>query len=118
MADKKDIWLNSAISPRLFGQEGLDDYNEALSKLREAAAVIAPDGRLVTFVTTQRDKFSPIDKLAANLAMSKSIYNERSLTSDPSIGVELAEILTHVKAINNIIDKRKKQRKPYKGGKK
>jgi hypothetical protein len=107
MADKKDIWLNSAVTPRLLGSEYIGDYNDALQELRKVASKMAPEGRLVTFVSSSSEKFRPIEKLAANLAMSKTIYNERSITSNPEIGVELSSIIEHVNAINKIIDKRK-----------
>ena len=39
--------------------------------------------------------------------MSKTIYNERSITTNPEFGIELAEILKLVNELNKIIDKRK-----------
>lgn len=103
----KDIWLNAALSSKLIGSEFTDDYNKAVEELREVASKMAPGGRLVTFISTESDKFRPIEKLAANLAMSKTIYNERSITTNPEFGIELAEILKLVNELNKIIDKRK-----------
>lgn len=108
MADK-NIWLNSALSSKLVGSEFTEDYNKAVENLREVASKMAPGGRLVTFISTESDKFRPIEKLAANLAMSKTIYNERSITTNPEFGIELAEILKLVNDLNKIIDKRKEK---------
>lgn len=105
----KSIWLNSALSSKLVGSEFTEDYNKAVENLREVASKMAPGGRLVTFISTESDKFRPIEKLAANLAMSKTIYNERSITTNPEFGIELAEILKLVNELNKIIDKRKEK---------
>lgn len=107
MNDKNNIWLNSALSSKLVGSEFTEDYNKAVESLREVASKMAPGGRLVTFVSTESDKFRPIEKLAANLAMSKTIYNERSITTNPEISIELAEIIRLCNELNKVIDKRK-----------
>ncbi len=105
--ENNGIWLNAALSSKLIGSEFTDDYNQAIEELRKVASKMAPGGRLVTFVSTEGDKFRPIEKLAANLAMSKTIYNERSITTNPEFSIELAEILKLVNELNKIIDKRK-----------
>lgn len=107
MADKKNIWLNSAVSNRLRGSEFAEEYEEALENLREVASKMAPEGRLVTFLSTDNEKFRPMEKLAANLAMSKKYYNDRSISTNPEIGIELSEIINLTNQINKIIDKRK-----------
>jgi len=115
MADNTErVWLNSSISTRLLGNESLEDYSSKLEELREAATQVAPEGRLVTFLTSKGEKFRPMEKLVANIAISRNLYNERTITSNPEISIELAEIITHVNAINKIIDKRKKLQKPRK----
>jgi hypothetical protein len=117
--EKEEIWLTSAISTKLLGDSAIVDYNVALKALRESAQKAAPGGRLVTFLSNGSDKFRPIDKLASNIALSKTIYNERALTTNPEIGLELSELLVHVNAINKIIDKRReKTKKPFKQVKK
>ena len=107
------IWLNSAVSSRLLSHENLGEYKEALNELRDVANKVAPEGRLVTFLVPKAEKFRPFDKMAANLAMSKTFYNERALTTDPEIGIELAQVLEHVNAINKIMDKRKLKQKTF-----
>jgi hypothetical protein len=115
----EELWLTSAISTKLLGDSAIVDYNVALKALRESAQKAAPGGRLVTFLSNGSDKFRPIDKLASNIALSKTIYNERALTTNPEIGLELSELLVHVNAINKIIDKRReKTKKPFKQVKK
>lgn len=119
MADNNEkIWLSSAISTRLLGSSAIAEYNEALKVLTKVAEKAAPGGRLVAFLSSDNEKFRPIDKLAANIALSKTIYNERAITTNPEIGIELSELLGHINAINKIIDKRKDRSKGPKKTKK
>jgi hypothetical protein len=112
MADNNnEIWLSSAISTRLLGSNAIAEYNEALKTFVKVANKAAPGGRLVTFLSSDSEKFRPIDKLAANIALSKTIYNEKAITTNPEIGIELSELLGHINAINKIIDKRKDRSK-------
>jgi hypothetical protein len=112
MTDNTRVWLNSAISTRLLGNESLDNYSKELEKLREVASQVAPEGRLVTFLASKSEKFRPMEKLVANIAISKTLYNERAITSNPEISIELGELIKHVNEINKIIDKRKAKNKP------
>ena len=112
MAEKKDtrVWLNSVISPMLVAKDGVSEYGDKLQELRTVAETIAPSGRLVCFLSSEKEKFFKYEKLIANLAAMRSIYNEGGFMRDPTLAEEFSEISKHIKAINSIIDKRKSKR--------
>jgi len=103
-----EIWVNFSLSQKLKGKD-TEAFDNKLNALKESASDIAPNGRLVLFLSSEKEKFSPIDKLAANLVLSRKIYNEKSFLRDPSISREFSELAEHINAINKIIDKRKKK---------
>ena len=107
--EENKIWTNSAISEKLTGKEGFTEYKEALTNLSNVASVLAPGGRLIAIISSESEKFRPIEKMAANIALSKRLYNERAITTNPEIGMELARILELTNEFNKIIDSRKKK---------
>jgi len=115
--NKKQVWLNSAVSPMLTGKEELTDYGKKVQELRAVAETLAPAGRLVIFLSSEKEKYFKFEKLVSNLAISKNIYNERGFMADPTLAEEFSAIAEHINAINSIIDKRKqKNNKKRRGG--
>jgi len=107
--ENKKVWLNSTISPMLAGKEELSNYGKKVQELRTVAEEVAPAGRLVIFLSSEKEKYFKFEKLVANLAISKTIYNERGFMKDPTLAEEFSAIAEHISAINNIIDKRKQK---------
>ena len=117
MENNKKVWLTSVVSPKLMGKEELSSYGKKVQELRSVAEEVAPAGRIVLFLTSEKERFNHFDKLILNLAISKDIYNERGFMRDPTLAEEFSKIAEHMRAINNIIDKRKKKHKQNKRGK-
>lgn len=107
--NKSQVWLNSTISPMLSGKEELSAYGNKVQELRAVAEQLAPAGRLVIFLSSDKEKYYKFEKLVSNLSISKSIYNERGFMADPTLAEEFSEIAKHITAINSIIDKRKQK---------
>lgn len=108
MADKK-VWLDSIVSSRLYGKEELSVYGKKVNELKEIAEEIAPDGRLVVYLTTSSEKFKPIDKAVANIASMKKYYNENTIATNPEVAIELSKIIGLLNDANKIIAKRRKK---------
>ena len=107
--NKNRVWLNSSISPTLAAKEELSEYGNKVQELRNTAEKLAPAGRLVVFLSSEKEKYFKFEKLVANLAISKNIYNERGFMTDPTLAEEFSNIAEHITAINSIIDKRKQK---------
>jgi len=108
--NKEGIWFNLSLSPKFIGIE-MDSFLDKIKKLKEAANDLDSSGRLLVFMSSVKDKFSPIDKLASNLILIRKIYNERNFMRDPAIATEFAEIAGHINSINKIIEKRKSKKR-------
>lgn len=106
---ENEIWLKKSLSAKLAGKD-TEVFDKKLEDLKNAATELAPNGLMVVFVSSEKEKFSPIEKLAANLTLMGKIYNERTFMRNPEIANEFAEIASHIKAINNIVDRRKRKR--------
>jgi len=104
------IWFGLSLSPKFIGTE-IDSFLDKIEKLKESANNLDNSGRLLVFMSSARDKFSPIDKLVANLIAVRKIYNERNFMKDPAIAMEFAEIANHINAINKIVEKRKSKKR-------
>jgi len=107
-----EAWLNLSLSQKLVGRD-MTVINKNVAELKNSVSEFAPNGRLVVFISSEREKFSPIEKVVSNLALAGKIYNQSNFMRDPSVAVEFSEIAEHINAINKIMDKRKKR-----GGKK
>ena len=113
--NSKEVWFNSSVTAKVSGSEHIGEYEKALKSLRDIATKIAPEGRLVVALSASNEKFRPIEKLMANLAMTKTIYGEMAITKNAEVAKELGEIIDLVDQVNKIIDKRKAKR-PVRGG--
>jgi len=115
--ENKDIWLNISYSPKLIAKDH-EAVEESIQNLKKTASELAPSGRIVLFISSEKDKFSTLDKGASNLVLIRKFYNERTFMKDPSVASEFSEIIEHLKAINKIIDKRKNKKNTNKKFKK
>lgn len=111
MADNanKEVWFNSSATQKVSGSEYFKDYEGALKALRDIATKVAPEGRLVTFLSASTEKFRPMEKLAANLAIAKNMYNETTISRNAEVAKELGEVIDLVDKLNKIFDNRKKR---------
>ena len=108
---KKDnnVWVDVSLSPSLIGKETAADLTKKVKDLAEEVKNIIPAGRISISISTEKEKFFQIEKTISNLIKSKSVYNERGFMRDPQLAIEFSKLTEHLRSINNIIDKRKKQ---------
>ena len=109
MTEHGKIRIAVSVSPDLPKKEVAQEIERVLeSALDEGLGSFMPEGKLVVFALSRRDRFQMLDKAITDISLIRKIYNDRSLLSNPELSEELSEIGKHLQAVVDIIDRRKK----------
>lgn len=103
------MWSDYAISTKLIGHEHYAEFVEKLNELIAIGDKLAPEGRFSLAISSKDEKFRDIDMLVSNGVLSKKVYNEKSIMSNPENATEYASLLLSAKSFNAILDKKRKK---------
>lgn len=96
-----------SVSPDLPKKEVAETLNKIFAEHDSILEAAMPNGKLIVFALSKKDRFHTLDKAATNLSLLRKIYNDREILENPELGKEFNEIAQHLKEINSIMEKRK-----------